>query len=51
MTETAFLEGNDASAGLLESLGFEREGVHRDEVYAGGEYMDLYTYGLLAEEY
>lgn len=44
-------EGNDASCRLLEGLGFDREGVHRKEVYADGAFRDLYTYGLLAEQW
>lgn len=42
---------NDASARLLERLGFEREGVHRREVYVDGEFHALYAYGLLASEW
>ncbi len=44
-------EGNEGSVRLLERLGFQREGVHREEVYRDGSFWDLYTYGLLADEY
>jgi len=42
---------NDASIGLLESLGFEREGRHRDEAFVDGEYHDLLAFGVLEEEW
>jgi RimJ/RimL family protein N-acetyltransferase len=42
---------NEASAGLLESVGFEREGVHREAAWYRGEYHDAYSYGLLREEW
>jgi RimJ/RimL family protein N-acetyltransferase len=42
---------NDASAGLLESLGFEREGTRRQATWYDGEYYDAYSYGLLREEW
>lgn len=38
---------NEPSAGLLESLGFEREGVLREATWYEGEYYDAYWYGLL----
>jgi ribosomal-protein-alanine N-acetyltransferase len=40
---------NEASAGLLESLGFEREGRLREATWFRGEYHDAYWYGLLRE--
>jgi ribosomal-protein-alanine N-acetyltransferase len=40
---------NDASRGLLESLGFEQEGRHRRHRFVDGEYRDLIQYGLLRE--
>ena len=49
--EARVFEFNEASRGLLESVGFEREGVHRDEVFVDGEFHDTYWYGLLAEEW
>lgn len=42
---------NDASAGLLESLGFEREGTQREAAWFRGEYHDMLWYGLLREEW
>lgn len=40
---------NDASRGLLESLGFEQEGRTRRDRFVGGEYVDTVEYGLLRE--
>ncbi|EMA35430.1 GNAT family N-acetyltransferase [Halobiforma nitratireducens] len=42
---------NDASVGLLERLGFEREGRLRDAAWYRGDYHDMYWYGLLREEW
>jgi len=42
---------NDASAALLESLGFEREGTLREAAWFRGEYHDMHWYGLLREEW
>lgn len=42
---------NDASAGLLESLGFEHEGTLREAAWFRGEYHDTLWYGLLREEW
>jgi len=42
---------NDASVGLLESLGFQREGARREAAYYRGDYYDMLTYGLLREEW
>lgn len=42
---------NEPSIGLLESLGFTREGVRREERFANGEYHDVHHYGLLAREW
>ena len=44
-------EENDASAALLESLGFQREGVLRQEVFIDGEWIDQYRYGMLAGQW
>lgn len=41
---------NAASERVLEKAGFEREGVLREQEYADGEYVDVYRYGLLADE-
>lgn len=50
VTARAF-EHNDASRGLLESLGFTEEGVHRAEAFVDGVHRDVHYYGLLAEEW
>lgn len=42
---------NEASARVLEKVGFEREGVRRNHCFVDGEYVDLHEYGLLAEEW
>ena len=42
---------NDASVGLLESLGFEREGTMREATWFRGDYRDAYMYGLLRDEW
>nr|WJK64030.1 GNAT family protein [Halobacterium salinarum] len=42
---------NDASMGLLESLGFSREGVRRDAAHYRGDYYDIVTFGVLREEW
>ena len=42
---------NDASAGLLESLGFTHEGTLREAAWFDGEYHDVECYGLLRPEW
>jgi ribosomal-protein-alanine N-acetyltransferase len=42
---------NDASRGVLESLGFTQEGRLRKEVFWDGEYRDSVYYSLLREEW
>ena len=42
---------NDASRGLLESLGFEAEGRLRKERFIDGRHVDYVPYGLLREEW
>ncbi|PCR89722.1 GNAT family N-acetyltransferase [Natrinema ejinorense] len=42
---------NDASRGLLESLGFEEEGRIRKDRFVDGEYIDTIQYGLLREDW
>ncbi|WP_232686731.1 GNAT family N-acetyltransferase [Halobacterium zhouii] len=42
---------NEASIRTLESLGFEREGHQRRECFVDGEWEDMFTYGLLADEW
>jgi RimJ/RimL family protein N-acetyltransferase len=36
---------------LLEKCGFKREGHMHKGMFMKGEYVDLYLYGLLAEDY
>lgn len=43
-------DGNTPSRRVLETLGFEQEGVFRDHYFLEGEYVDAFLYGLLAEE-
>lgn len=43
-------EGNEASIRLLEKLGFQQEGVLREQEYANGERVDVYRYGLLSSD-
>ncbi|UPV73700.1 GNAT family N-acetyltransferase [Halorussus limi] len=45
------LATNPASARIWEKLGFEEEGVHRDEAFTGGEYVDVRYFGVLADEW
>jgi RimJ/RimL family protein N-acetyltransferase len=42
---------NPGSQRVLEKVGFQREGVHRQEAFVGGERVDLLHFGLLADEY
>jgi len=42
---------NEASQRVLESVGFEREGVFREHAFVRGERIDVHRYGLLAEEF
>ncbi|QCW04585.1 GNAT family N-acetyltransferase [Natrinema pallidum] len=44
-------EFNDPSQRLLETVGFTKEGVHRDADFVDGEYQDVYWYGLLEDEW
>jgi RimJ/RimL family protein N-acetyltransferase len=44
-------EDNEASAAVLEKLGFEREGTKRAESIVDGEWTDMHMYGLLADEW
>lgn len=45
------LPDNDASRGLLESLGFSRDGRLREEAFWDGRYRDSIAYSLLREEW
>jgi ribosomal-protein-alanine N-acetyltransferase len=42
---------NDASCGLLESLGFSEEGRRRKYMFIDGEHRDMVQYGLLRQEW
>lgn len=44
-------EFNDASRGLLESLGFEEEGRTRRDRFVDGAYVDTVQYSLLREDW
>jgi RimJ/RimL family protein N-acetyltransferase len=45
------LEGNTASATMLEKLGCSREGVRKQMVYTRGKYRDTILYGLTREDF
>lgn len=45
------LASNDASRGVLESLGFAMEGRFREAQFQDGRYVDVLRYGLLADEW
>ncbi|NLV11401.1 GNAT family N-acetyltransferase [Halomicrobium sp. HM KBTZ05] len=42
---------NEGSQRVLQKVGFEREGVHREQAFVDGEYVDVYRYGLLAPDH
>jgi RimJ/RimL family protein N-acetyltransferase len=42
---------NEASAGLLESLGFVKEGIKRQAHFDGIEYRDVIAFGLLRQDF
>jgi len=43
--------GNEASRRVLEKVGFEHEGVMRDQWFRHGRREDVHWYGLLADEW
>ena len=49
--ELECLAANTASIGLYEKCGFKKEGVKRRSVFKKGEYVDMYMYSILKEEY
>lgn len=49
--EARVFDFNDASIGLLESLGFEREGCLRNRRFVDGAYRDTLWYGLAREDW
>jgi RimJ/RimL family protein N-acetyltransferase len=50
VSASAFAD-NHGSRRVLEKLGFAEEGVEREHALVGGEWTDVVTYGLLAEEW
>lgn len=42
---------NDDSIGLLGSVGFQREGLFREEEWIDGEWVDVVRFGLLAADW
>ena len=46
-----FMDGDVQSIALFEKLGFQKEGVRRQQVFHQGRYWDEIHYGLLAEEF
>lgn len=45
------ITGNRASARVLEKIGMQREGHHRDKEWFKGRWWDTYTYAMLAREW
>lgn len=45
------LATNEASARVWEKLGFREDGVHREEAFTDGEYVDVRYFGVLADEW
>ncbi|WP_036843046.1 GNAT family N-acetyltransferase [Pontibacillus marinus] len=44
-------ENNDRAIRLYESLGFTKEGAHREFLYRDGKNYDMFLYGLLRREW
>jgi RimJ/RimL family protein N-acetyltransferase len=42
---------NTGSRRVLEKVGFTEEGIHREEAFVNGEFVDVHRYGLLAREW
>jgi RimJ/RimL family protein N-acetyltransferase len=42
---------NAGSRRVLEKVGFSEEGIHREEAFVNGEFVDVHRYGLLAREW
>jgi RimJ/RimL family protein N-acetyltransferase len=49
--KAATFADNEASQRVLEKVGFEREGVAREEAYVEGTWRDCVDYGLLEREW
>ena len=48
---TSAFEDNNASLRFQEKCGCKREGVQREAIYKNGEYKNLVTLGILADDY
>ena len=42
---------NKAASAVYRKMGFRGEGILREHKFKGGEYIDVYTYGLLRREF
>jgi RimJ/RimL family protein N-acetyltransferase len=42
---------NIASQRMLEKVGFKKEGIKRKAHFTGSEYVDIYVYGLIREDW
>lgn len=49
--EARTLADNEASQGLLRTLGFVEEGVEREAKFVAGEHRDVVRYAMLSEEW
>ena len=49
--ELECLETNNIAIRLYENCGFKREGIKRKAVFKNGEYINMYVYSILKEEY
>lgn len=49
--EAWVLAGNDASARVVETLGFNEEATVRDRMYRGGDYRDSVLYDCTSDEF
>jgi RimJ/RimL family protein N-acetyltransferase len=48
--ELSVLATNEAAIGLYQKCGFTREGTRRQACFKGGEFVDMYEYGILRGE-
>lgn len=49
--ELTVLETNDRAVHLYEKCGFTKEGTKRRSTYKNGDYVNMYLYSILREEY
>ena len=49
--EAEVYEINVPSHKIMQKLGFQNEGIKRKAHFIGSEYIDIYVYGLLEEDY